>query len=266
MPNRILYLEVRDHSMVPAEAELHLTVEPEFLDGGTEVRGRFMGPRCRFASTVEVAYHLRRVLVPTARPALTYRAIIPEANLWDLTSPHLYEGRLELWQDGQRCEAVSLRHGLCHVVLTPHGLRVNGRPLALHGRAVQALDEEEALALRGRGCNLLVAPVEEASKNIWDIADRIGFFVLGRVLSAEQAALAASLAGHASCLGWLLEGESPGEQPPGPLIGAAPGTPGEARASFLVAPALPQEGRKPVLLIGAAAAPAESRVLGVVEG
>src|SRR5262249_19741595 len=141
MSSRILRVELRDRSVIPAEAEILVTVEPARLDGGTEVRGRLMGPRCHFASTIEVAYHLRPLLVPTGRPALTLRAIIPEASLWEPETPHVYTGYVELWQDGVREEVVQVRHGLRQVSLGPRGLRLNGRLLRLRGHEVEQLDD-----------------------------------------------------------------------------------------------------------------------------
>jgi hypothetical protein len=222
--NRILSIELRDRSVVPAEAEVIVTVVPETIDEGTEVRGRLMGPRCQFASTVEVAYHLRRVLLPGARLAIFLRAIIPEASLWEPESPHLYVGPVELWQDGVCCEVVSVRHGLRHVSLGPRGMRLNGRPIHLKGRTVQqqqACDDEQALALRQAGYNLLLVPVRKESLPVWEVADRLGFFVLGRVGSREQAELAGHLTGHPSCLGWLLTetGPAPEQLPAAPLVG-----------------------------------------------
>jgi hypothetical protein len=214
MSNRILSVTLRDHSLIPAEAVVHVTVVPQRLDAGTEVRGRLMGPRCRFASTVEVAYHLRPLPVPTGQPALTLRAIIPEASFWEPNSPHLYAGPIELWQDGQRCEVVQVRRGLRHLTLGPHGLRLNGKPLQLSGREVAMLDDESALALRESGYNLVVAGVDESTKAIWEIADRIGLFVLGRIQG--ETAVTHELAGHPSCLGWItgesgvIQGEAPG--------------------------------------------------------
>jgi hypothetical protein len=76
------------------------------------------------------------------------------------------------------------------------------------------------------------------------------------------------LTGHASCLGWLVEGAEVEELPPVPLLGAAAGTPGEARATFLLvqAGAPLVESGKPVLFVGGKAKEAaEERVLGVVE-
>src|SRR5919201_1885533 len=137
MNNRIHQLEVRDRSTVPAEAEVWITVVPEQVTPATEVRGRLMGPRCPYASTVEVAYPLRPLPRPGATgPGLVRRVLIPEASLWDPESPFLYQGPVELWQDGQRCDQVTVSHGLRTISLGPRGLRWNGRPLALRGREV----------------------------------------------------------------------------------------------------------------------------------
>ena len=62
--------------------------------------------------------------------------------------------------------------------------------MTLSGRAVEQLTEADALALRREGCNLLLA---RGAAEVWDMADRFGFLVLG-----EQ-----PCAGHPSCLGWL---------------------------------------------------------------
>src|SRR5262249_10296749 len=99
MSNRIQEIIVHNHSLDPAEAEVRVTVVPEEADPRCEVRGRLMGPRCAYASTVEVAYPLR----PLARGAaetsgLTMRAVIPEASLWEPACPFLYQGPVELWR------------------------------------------------------------------------------------------------------------------------------------------------------------------------
>src|SRR5262245_62738330 len=114
-----------------------------------------MGPRCRFASTIEVAYHLRK-LSATAE-AVTLRAVIPEASFWTPQTPHLYSGPVELWQDGVRLDVTQVRHGLRHIALGTRGVRVNGELLPLRGREVTSLEEEDALALREAGYTLVVA-------------------------------------------------------------------------------------------------------------
>jgi hypothetical protein len=140
-----------------------------------------MGPRCRYSSTVEVAYPLR----PFPRPpqglaGLAARVVIPEASLWDPESPFFYEGPVELWQDGRRCDQAAVRHGLRNVSLGPHGLRWNGQPLALKGRRIVQLGEEdEAPELRRDGVNLLMVPGYDAPAGFVEMADRLGFLVLG---------------------------------------------------------------------------------------
>ncbi|HEY7153753.1 MAG TPA: hypothetical protein VH575_07320 [Gemmataceae bacterium] len=208
MDNRIRQIEVRDRSLVPAEAEVWISVTAEQQTPTTELRGRLMGPRCPYAGTVEVAHPLRSL--PPDRAAessgLTKRAIIPEACLWEPESPFLYRGPIELWQDGCRCDQIALSHGLRSLHMDERGLRINGRPLTLHGRWVTACSDAEAQVLRQAGCNLLIAPVEESTLPLWEQADRLGFFMLGCVpdddaLSWERLEM---LSRHASCLGWLM--------------------------------------------------------------
>ena len=191
MTNRILQVSLRDHALLPAEADVRLDIETERRDAGTEIRGRFVGPRCLFAETIEVAYPIR----PKGDE---YRVIIPEGSFWDPASPHLYLVHVELWQDGTKCDEVRLRHGLRDLRGTARGLTVNGQRLSLRGRAVRGLDEAEARRLRSDGYNLLLAPSEEPG--VWEIADRVGFFVLGTELNE-------ALAEHPSHLGWLAPGQ-----------------------------------------------------------
>src|SRR5687768_8525338 len=99
MSNAIRRVVVRDRSLSPSGAELWVTVEAESDAPGAEVRGRLMGPRCLYASTVEVAYPLRPFpRHPEGLPPLTRRVVIPEPSFWDAESPFLYEGPVELWE------------------------------------------------------------------------------------------------------------------------------------------------------------------------
>src|SRR5205085_9081719 len=69
----------------PSEAELWVTA-PE------PIAGRFMGPRCRYAGTVEVAHYLRPLPPGTAAPLNSQRVIVPEPSLWEPTTPFVYTG------------------------------------------------------------------------------------------------------------------------------------------------------------------------------
>jgi hypothetical protein len=162
-----------------------------------------MGPRCRFASTVEIAYHLRPL---TGASAPTKRVILPEPSLWEPQTPHLYSGPIELWQNGQRVDVVDVCHGLRQFTIGPRGLTVNGRLMTLRGRYVETLTDAEALALREAGINLLVVPVGDGSRHVWAIADHVGFLVLGRYQTVLSEMVLEDLASHACHLGWLDAG------------------------------------------------------------
>jgi hypothetical protein len=235
MENRIRQLKVHNGQMIPARAEVWITIVPEHQTPTTEVRGRLMGPRCPYASTVEVAYPLRVPPphhVTKGSSPLTMQVVIPEASLWEPESPFLYQGPIELWQDGRCCDHVTLSHGLRYFLLGESGLRVNSRPLMLRGRMVTDCSGEEALALHRAGYNLLVVPVEADTLPVWERADRLGFFVLGQVRDKSEQTLRnlEMLSRHTSCLGWLVEeGRHPPLDllPPRCLIGSvsASGTP-----------------------------------------
>jgi hypothetical protein len=207
MINRICRAELNDRTVAPAGAEVWITAHVDAVTPTTELRGRLLGPTCRYSSTVEVAYPLR----PLGRhqkppdsegPFVTARVLIPEPSLWDPVSPFLYHGRVELWQESERWEQIAVRHGLCSRALTPHGLVWNGRPLSLRAKDMHGCSEQEMQALRASGYNLLIVPVRAATAGLWEQADRIGFLMLGRVATTAPALLA-ELAGHPSCLGFL---------------------------------------------------------------
>ncbi|HEY7424132.1 MAG TPA: hypothetical protein VH682_07840 [Gemmataceae bacterium] len=275
MDNHIRQIEIHDRSLVPAEAEMWITIVAERQTPTTELRGRLMGPRCPYANTVEVAYPLRPL--PPGRAsessALTRRVVIPEACLWEPESPFLYQGPIELWQDGQRCDRLMLSHGLRSFHLDERGLRVNGRPLRLRGRSVTVCTEKDALALRQAGYNLLIAPVEEGALPLWEHADRLGFLMLVRVPKDGQPARQhlEILSRHASCLGWLVEeGEHPSFHllPRTGLVGlmceSSPRDSSLSRADFVFGPAELANFGKPLLVKGEGLVepPEAARILG----
>jgi hypothetical protein len=107
MSNHIRKTTVEVRRLSPAEAEVWVTAEVDAVTPTTELRGRLLGPRCPGASTIEVAYPLRS-LPPQGASTLAARVIIPEPNLWTEQTPFYYEGPLELWQDGQRCDTATV--------------------------------------------------------------------------------------------------------------------------------------------------------------
>lgn len=208
MKNRIRWAWVHSTRLDPVETEIWVCVGLERLLPTTQIQGRLMGPRCPYASTVEVAYPLREAgrWYPEAKgsPYLTLRVIIPEASWWDTESPFLYQGPVELWQDGECCDVVQLSHGSRVVTLGPTGLRLNARPLTLRGVAEPPVSEGEARRLHREGCNALLVPVVSANGSVWDTADRFGFVVLGQVTEKAGLHRAYQLMERPSPLGWVL--------------------------------------------------------------
>lgn len=262
MDNRIVEIEVRDRCLMPAEAEVWVRATVEHPTPTTELRGRLMGPRCPYANTVEVAYPLRP-LPPGQTPeasALVRRAVIPEACLWEPESPFLYQGPVELWQDGQRREQRIIRHGLRSFQLGERGLRINSRPLTLRGQRIHECTDEEALILRQAGCNLLVAPVREDTLPLWERADRLGFLMLGIVASdkALSPRRLEMLSRQPSCLGWLVENRADVPLPPEGLVGWMGDSPPSERTlstvHFLAGPLEWANLGKPLLVTGEAPA------------
>jgi hypothetical protein len=210
MDNRILRVEVRDHVLTPAAAETHFIVQTEFRTPSTAIRGRLHGPRCHFATTVEVGYPLQN-LAPANRSTddrLTARVAIPEPSLWDLESPFLYEGSVELWESDHRCDIARVRHGLREIRFSPRGIAVNGKRVTIKSKEMKhACTDDEALRLRQAGFNLIIAPVTDATAALWDIGDRLGILLVGRVASnaTETIERITALHDHPCSLGWLAE-------------------------------------------------------------
>jgi hypothetical protein len=111
---------------------------------------------------------------------------------------------LELWQGRDECDRAEISHGLRDFVLTPHGLRWNGRPLSLRGARRNQLLDGDASALRNAGLNLLLAPAP-AMPQICLAADRLGFLVLGQIADRGGYHSAMLVSHHPCCLGWVLE-------------------------------------------------------------
>jgi hypothetical protein len=206
MDNRIVELVVTDHRLDPAESEVRVAVYPEKLTSGTEVRGRLMGPGSPYTSTIEIAYHWREM----SRTAdhILLRSVIPEPCFWEPQSPYLYQGPLELWQDGQRIAQTHLSRGLRQVRLLPQELRVNGQTMTLRGTSRLPSSEAEARALHAQGMNLLLPSVPQDYFDVWGFADRFGFFVLARAF-APSVFLRWKQESHlyASALGWAFTPE-----------------------------------------------------------
>ena len=199
--NRFRQLSIRDRSLSPAEAELWVLAEPEQLTPATEIRGRLVGPTCPYSSTIEVAYPLRPFpKLPEGLAPLTRRVVIPEPSMWDPVSPFLYQGAIELWQDGKMCDRRELRHGLRVAQVGTTGLTWNGASLTLSALDRPSLDARELPALRQLGVNALL--LHDAAPQLWGAAERLGFAIIG--MPGDNVTCAVNLMPSPACFGWML--------------------------------------------------------------
>lgn len=216
MSQRIREIIVRNHIVTPAEAEIRVDVVAEDMTAATEIRSRLVGPRCLYASTVEVAYPFLEVKRPTPEGAgLGKRVVIPEPSLWEPTCPFLYQGRIELWQDGQLQEQRQFTHGLRTLQLGTSGLRVNGNMLPIRvmdpggDAALTHSLTTNAATWREAGYNTLLTPVAPGTTELWELADRLGFFVLGMVRDIDASPhLVKALSRHPAALGWVVPAQT----------------------------------------------------------
>jgi hypothetical protein len=170
-----------------------------------------MGPRCPYAATVEVAYPLRELEQNSGQGGATsilLRTVIPEPSMWDPESPFLYSGPLGIWQGDTLLEQQTMQLGFIGWGLGTRGLRVNGKYIDLQASVVTGLDVESAARLREQNVNCVVVDVSAAPASTWDMADRYGFFVLGRISDPTELQLSRSYEGRPSSLGWILRREA----------------------------------------------------------
>ena len=212
MTNSIKDIHIRDRRLNPAEAEVAISVTPEHVFSMTQVRGRLVGPQCRYASTVEVAYALRetgRDYASEGIPGIICKVLIPEPSLWDPVSPFLYKGQVELWESGKQSEVVHITHCLRELSLGRYGLRINGAALSLRGKALLGpVSEADAISLHNQGINTLLVDADNSTPILWDMADQLGFVILTRISNEQELKMALGrtreIRNRSFCLGWLI--------------------------------------------------------------
>lgn len=111
MNNKISEVRHRIQSLSPTQAEVWITVVVQQVTPTTELRGRLTGPRCSSQTTIEVSYPLQSIVNPP-EGTLMVRAVIPEPSMWEPSAPFLYRAHIELWQDGEKCDAREFDLGL----------------------------------------------------------------------------------------------------------------------------------------------------------
>jgi hypothetical protein len=207
MVQRIRTVTVRPIRLTPTEAVFAVKIETDASAGDAEVHGRLTGPRCKYSTTIDVAYPIRRL--PGSSGGLIGRVIIPEPSWWDPESPFLYSGLVELWHSGQTIDAVRVRGGLYHASAAGGRLIWNGRPLDVHAAVEPGLTAAQLPAVRAAGTNLVVVDADELL-SLCDAADEVGILLAGRAADARARAVGAPPFEHPSLLGFVDESDGGG--------------------------------------------------------
>jgi len=205
MPGLLDLLDVVTTRYDPVDAEVTFSLPLDQPLEGAELRGRLHGPRCPYTETIEIAYPLKPIQGEAG--LLRSRVVIPEASLWEPSTPFLYQGQVELWHGGRMLESVRVAHGLRQLILRKEKLLLNGRRFPLRGLKCAGLSTDEAHLWREASLNVLLVQARTDNALVWEEAERLGFFVLGELDGADDDVLWRVEAEHSrrtSCLGWLL--------------------------------------------------------------
>lgn len=193
----------------PTMAEIWFALPEVAQDSGVDLRGRLVGPKCAGISTIEIAHPLQPLAGPPGGiPGLVRRVVIPEPGVWDPERPFLYEGPVELVENGTVRERYTITQGFRACEVRERTLRWNGRPLLLRGQRVADTDASTLRRLKELGCNLLLTtdPGEETLAQ----CDRLGMLVLAQCQDWQGIGRLQPLSTHAALLGATLPAASAG--------------------------------------------------------
>jgi hypothetical protein len=205
--NRLRGVEGYRVTVSPAEANVCFLVAVERMTRATEVRGRIVGPRSLYAELPQVASPLRSVRARLdAEEVLMARTAFPNPRTWQPSAPLLYRVVVELWQDGQLCEAAGFDLGFRAIELISGKVSVNQTRLSLQGMPCLPESREEAAARRQTGYNLVVAG--PGQWHWWVRANPMGFLLLERVALSTLTPHYVGLLSQQPCfLGFIVDRE-----------------------------------------------------------
>jgi hypothetical protein len=107
---KIEQLIVQQKRLSVAEAELWVVVHVSAVGATTNIRGSLTGPFCANVQTIQIAYPIRPIQPSGfADNVLVGRILIPEPNLWTSEMPFIYEGNVELWDEGKLADSKPIR-------------------------------------------------------------------------------------------------------------------------------------------------------------
>lgn len=119
------------------------------------------------------------------------RLVVAHPDLWSADAPHLYRLEVELRTDDAVVDSQRVGFGIRTLQVDPeHGLRVNGRAVALRGACIHAdngplgaaaisrAEERKIELLKAAGFNAIRSSHHPAGSALLDACDRLGMYVI----------------------------------------------------------------------------------------
>lgn len=200
--HRIRSVHMEIGRLSPAEADVRFEVTVDRPDKRLDTKGRLVGPRCVYASTVEVAYPLRDSPAGESN-RLSKGVIIPEPNLWEPACPFLYEGTIELLENQSPIDVITMTVGLRTIAISGRSFLLNGRRFEPKAIEIAQVTEADLAEARNESYTV-VLPVAEDARPFWQACDRIGVGVFGR-LPRHSMPAREHFANHPCLLGWIAD-------------------------------------------------------------
>lgn len=124
---------------------------------------------------------------------------IPDAKLWDVDHPDLYQAKVTLQRDGRVLDETNIRFGIRKIDWNPsEGLLINGRSVKLRGGCVHhdngvigacafpAAEYRKAKLMKSAGFNAIRSAHYPISKAMLDACDEIGMYIMDESFDTWQ--------------------------------------------------------------------------------
>jgi beta-galactosidase/beta-glucuronidase len=170
----------------------HLAVEAETRNDSDEAVALTLRYEVRSPAGTLVATSTGPATVPAHASTVSRGVlVVPQPQLWDLTSPSLYRVRTTVLHEGRELDATTVRTGIRSLAFDANtGFRLNGASLKMKGVCLhhdagvlgaavpRAVWRQRLLALKGVGANAVRTSHNPQSADLYDLCDELGLLVL----------------------------------------------------------------------------------------
>lgn len=130
-------------------------------------------------------------LIPGGKTPFAAEISVPDAKLWDVDDPNLYELTAQVLIDGKEADTAETTFGIRSIEIdAKEGFRLNGKKMKLYGgcchhdngalgaRSLRAAEERKVRAMKEVGYNAIRTAHNPASSVLLDVCDELGMLIL----------------------------------------------------------------------------------------